>query len=488
MKPTTLSRRALLGTGAAAALVRALPAVAQSPAKPRVLDDASRLNAAPVARHWRPARISGDAWLDALRAELKAAAAEGRPVVVGAARHSMGGQALMRDGVAMTLDVTPGAEPWIELDRGARTFHVAAGARWRQVIGALDAVGFSPAVMQSNHDFGVAATFSVNAHGWPVPYGPFGSTVRSLRLMLASGEVVTCSATENAELFSLAMGGYGLFGVIVDLEVAMVENVLLRPTYELMPAARLGPRFVASLAQDPSIRMAYGRLAVDAQRFLREALLVTLRPVAGAPPAATSGGLFVTLSREVFRAQVGSDRAKRARWYAETVAGPKTSSGIASRNRLLNEPVANLAGRDRTRTDILHEYFLPAEGLEPFLAACRTAIPGSRQELLNVTLRYVQEDRTSALAFARGDRVAAVMLFSQKMTQADEEDMMAMTRRLIDAALDAGGSFYLPYRLHARPDQVARAYPRLEEVAARKRHHDPGLLFRNTMWHRYLAP
>jgi FAD/FMN-containing dehydrogenase len=488
MKPAPISRRALLGAGAAAALVRAVPAGAQAPATPPVLDDASRLNATPVARHWRPTRITGDAWLDALRAELRAAAAEGRPVALGAARHSMGGQALMRDGVAITLDVKPGAEPWIVLDRSSRTFHVAPGARWRQVIGALDPAGFSPAVMQSNHDFGVAATFSVNAHGWPAPYGPFGSTVRSLRLMLASGEVVTCGPTENPELFSLAMGGYGLFGVIVELEGAMVDNVLLRPTYELMPAAQLGPRFVASLAQDAAIRMAYGRLAVDAERFLRDALLVTLRPVAGAPPAATSGGLFVTLSREVFRAQIGSDRAKRARWYAETVAGPRASSGIASRNRLLNEPVANLAGRDRLRTDILHEYFVPAAGLEPFLAACRTAIPESRQELLNVTLRYVQEDRTSALAFARGDRIAAVMLFSQRMTQADEEDMRAMTQILIDAALDAGGSFYLPYRLHARPDQVVRAYPRLEEVVARKRHYDPGLLFRNAMWHRYFAP
>ena len=288
MKPRPLSRRALLGTGAAAALLRALPAVAQSPAKPLVLDDASRLNATPVARHWRPARITGDSWLDALRAELKAAAAEGRPVAPGAARHSMGGQALIRDGVAMTFDVTP-AEPWIELDRTAQTYRVAAGARWRQVIGALDAVGFSPAVMQSNHDFGVAATFSVNAHGWPAPYGPFGSTVRSLRLMLASGDVVTCSPDENAELFSLAMGGYGLFGVIVDLEVAMVENALLRPTYELMPAPQLGPRIAASLGQDPSIRMAYGRLAVDAQRFLREALLVTLRTHAGRPAGGDVG-------------------------------------------------------------------------------------------------------------------------------------------------------------------------------------------------------
>jgi hypothetical protein len=124
MKPETVSRRALLGTGAAAALLQALPAVAQSPAKPLVLDDASRLSATPVARHWRPARVTGDAWLGALRAELKAAAAEGRPVALGAARHSMGGQALIRDGVAMTLDVTPGAEPWIELDRSAQTYRV----------------------------------------------------------------------------------------------------------------------------------------------------------------------------------------------------------------------------------------------------------------------------------------------------------------------------------------------------------------------------
>ena len=485
--PASISRRAFLATGAAAALLEALPVGAQGVAKPLLLDDASRLNAVVVARHWRPAHITGQAWLDALRAELKAAAADGRPVSIGAARHSMGGQALVRDGVAMTLDVKPAAERWIDVDRAAGSYRVAAGARWRQVIGALDPLGLSPAVMQSNHDFGAAATLSVNAHGWPVPFGPFGSTVRSFRLVLASGELVTCSPAENAELFGLVMGGYGLFGVVVDLEPALVDNQLMKATNELMPAAQLGPRLAASVTRDPEIRMAYGRLAVDAQRFFREALLVTLRPVAGAPPAATSGGLMVSLSREVFRAQVGSDSAKRARWYAETVAGPKTSSGLASRNRLLNEPVANLAGRDRSRTDILHEYFLPPDGLETFLAACRTIIPGSRQDLLNVTLRYVQADRTSVLAYAPETRVAAVMLFSQRMTQADEEDMATMTQRLIDAAHDAGGSFYLPYRLHARREQVARAYPRLDEFVARKRQYDPGLLFRNGMWARYLT-
>jgi len=488
-----VTRRALL-VGAAAAAIRARSATAQAPAPPLQLDDASHLNRVPIARHWRPAQVTGDAWLDALRAELKAAAADGRPISVGAARHSMGGQALPRAGVAITLDVkssattaTVGSSVWIEPNRDVRTYRVAAGARWGQVIRALDPLGFSPAVMQSNNDFGAAATLSVNAHGWPVPFGPFGSTVRSFRLMLASGELVTCTPTETAELFGLVNGGYGLLGVVVELELAMAENVLLRPTHEIMPADRFGPRMAAVIAEDATIRMAYGRLPVDAGRFLREALLVTYRPQVGRPPAAQSGGLVNAISREMFRAQVGSDAVKRARWHAETVTAPRMGSGVASRNTLMNEPVANLAGRDSQRTDILHEYFLPPEGFEGFLAACRTAIPGSRQDLLNVTLRYVQEDRLSVLAYARGTRIAAVMLFSQRMTRADDEDMATLTRRLVDAALDAGGSYYLPYRLHARRDQLARAYPRLEEFVAGKRRYDPGLLFRNLLWDRYFS-
>jgi FAD/FMN-containing dehydrogenase len=482
MKP--ISRRALLLGSAATGLVRALPVGAQQAV---VLDDASRLNAVPVARHWRPAQVTGDAWLGALRRELKAAAADGRPVCVGAARHSMGGQALTRDGVAMTFDVTPDIDGWIEIDKPARAYRVAAGARWRQVVRALDPIGLSPAVMQSNHDFGVAGSLSVNAHGWPVPYGPLGTTVRSFHLMLASGDLVSCSPSENAELFALVMGGYGLLGAIVDVELAAAENTLLRATHDRMAASQVGPWMVTAITQDASVSMAYGRLAVDARRFLQEALLVTLRAVAGTPRPATSGGVIVGLTREILRAQVGSDAAKRARWHAEAGAAPKLSPGTVSRNRLLNEPVASLAGRDRARTDILHEYFLPPGSLDTFLAACRTIIPASRQDLLNVTLRYVESDPLSVLAYAPQPRIGAVMLFSQRMTRADEDDIAAMTRRLIDAALEAGGSFYLPYRLHARRDQIARAYPRLQAFIARKHHYDPGLLFRNTMWDRYGA-
>ncbi|MDU6493791.1 FAD-binding protein, partial [Bradyrhizobium sp.] len=180
-----ISRRRFLHTAATAA---ALPLARMPRAQAElrtILNDASRLNPTPVARHVVISRPTTDDLIARLRAELKEAAAAKRPVTAAVARHSMGGQSLPRDGTAVTLDGGP-----IELDTTAQAYRPAAGNRWWDVIAALDPKGFSPAVMQSNSDFGVGSTFSVNAHGWPVPYGPFGSTVKSIRMLLADGTLV----------------------------------------------------------------------------------------------------------------------------------------------------------------------------------------------------------------------------------------------------------------------------------------------------------
>ena len=479
-----ITRRTLIKAGALVALDAALPRIAVAEQR-LILNDASRLSPTPVFRHW-VARTDAQAdFIAKLRQELKAAAAERRPVAVGAARHSMGGQSLPRDGVALTFNSAR-----VEPDTAAKTYLVDAGTRWQRVIAVLDPIRFSPAVMQSNHDFGIAATFSVNAHGWPVPYGPFGSTVRSLRLMLADGTIVNCSRTENEELFRLAMGGYGLVGIILELEVDMVENLALKPTFAVMASKHFAASFVKAIHEDPLVLMAYGRLNVTRNNFFEEALLVTYRPVpahGGRLPPAGEGGFASAVSREMYRAQIGSEGIKRTRWFAETVAAPKASSGISTRNTLMNEPVANLAGRDRGRTDILHEYFVAPERFPEFIAACQDIIPRSKLEFLNVTLRYVAADRESVLAFAPTRRIAAVMSFSQQLTPEAEVDMMSLTEALIDRVVDIGGSFYLPYRLHARRDQVAKSYANLEKFIERKRHYDPRLLFRNAMWHGYFA-
>ncbi len=483
MPRLTPTRRAFLASGLAAAAAR--PLEARAAGERVVMNDASRLNPTPVAKHWRPASDPAGAYVEALRAELKDAAASGRRVAVGAARHSMGGQSLPRDGTAITFD-----RPWFDIDTANSLYRVSAGARWAEIIAKLDPLGFSPKVMQSNNDFGVASTFCINAHGWPVPFGPFGSTVRALRLMLADGSIVECSREKNAELFSLAMGGYGLFGIILDLDVEMAKNVLLAPTFEIMPAEAFADRFIAVAEKDPSVLMAYGRLSVARATFFDQALMITYRAAAEQPailPAATNGGALTWLLNDIYREQIGSEAAKRARWYAETRVNPNLGSGVATRNSLMNEPVSNLRNPYRARTDILHEYFAPPDRFREFLAACREIIPPAKAEFLNVTLRYVAADETALMAFAPKARIAAVMSFSQEMSPEGEVDMIETTERLIDRVVALGGAFYLPYRLHARRDQIEKAYPNVARFIERKRVYDPKLLFRNTMWDVYFG-
>jgi hypothetical protein len=153
----------------------------------------------------------------------------------------------------------------------------------------------------------------------------------------------------------------------------------------------------------------------------------------------------------------------------------------------MNEPVITLDDRDPFRTDILHEYFVAPGRFAEFVAACREVIPASFQQLLNITLRYVDTDRDSVLAYASEPRIAAVMLFSQEKTVRGEADMARMTRELIARVLDIGGTYYLPYRPHASPDQLSRGYPRAAAFASRKRELDRDLLFRNQLWDGYFA-
>jgi FAD/FMN-containing dehydrogenase len=483
-----ISRRRLLKAAAASAMLLSpsVRARAESaPRRPQVLNDASRLNPTPVAAH-RIVRADDERrYVEDVRGLLREAVQAGHPVCVGGARHSMGGQSLPRNGIAASLTV-PKCEP----DTAARVYRVRAGTRWHHVIRTLDPLTFSVAVMQSNSDFSVGGTLSVNAHSWPVRYGPFGTTVRAFRLMLADGTVVTCSRTENAELFSLAIGGYGLFGIVLDVDAEMTDNVLLSPTFERMPAASVAERFIAAV-RDAPVRMAYGRLSVAARGFLEDAFVTSYRPMATQPerlPPASRSTAYRLLSRQALRRQVGSERGKQARWYAETVLlPPLAAKRPLTRNAILNYPVSVLAETNPRRTDILHEYFVPPERFGDFLVACCEIIPPSKQDLLNVTLRYVDTDPVSVLSFAPAPRIAAVLLFSQGVSNEADRAMAALTERLIDAVLAIGGSFYLPYRLHARPDQVREAYPRLDAFIAKKREFDPQLRFRNLMWDKYFA-
>ncbi|SFK32151.1 FAD/FMN-containing dehydrogenase [Pseudovibrio ascidiaceicola] len=462
----------------------AFPTDPQNEVADTILSDAGELTQVTVKKHETFSGLSSDALRTELSAHFKQAADENHPVMASVARHSMGGQTLPTNGAALSLHGGT-----IELHPERKTYTVSGGVRWHEVITKLDANGFSPAVMQSNNDFGVASTFSVNAHGWPVPFSGCGSTVQSLEMVLADGQTRRCSPSENSELFNAAMGGYGLFGIITELELEMVPNSRLLPEFIELPSAEYGLRMQEVLAEDPSIQMAYGRMNVDIDRFFEDSLLIVYRPDEDQSdlPAASGSGFISKASRHIFRGQLHSESIKRTRWDIETGIGASLGSGPVTRNSLLNEPVITLDDKDPNRTDILHEYFVEPARFAEFIKACQDVIPSSYQELLNITLRYVRKDTQSVLPFAPTDRIAAVMLFSQEKSKRGEADMARMTRKLIERTLEIGGTYYLPYRLHARQDQFERAYPDHQRFIALKQKYDPQMRFTNQLWDTYMS-
>jgi FAD/FMN-containing dehydrogenase len=97
----------------------------------------------------------------------------------------------------------------------------------------------------------------------------------------------------------------------------------------------------------------------------------------------------------------------------------------------------------------------------------------------------MERDDDSFLSYADQRMYSLVMLFNQPRTPEGDTRMEAMTRALIDAALAAGGRYYLPYRLHATREQFERAYPQAADFFRLKRQYDPEELFQNQFYLKY---
>lgn len=422
-----------------------------------------------------------------LAALFARARAEHRPVSIAGARHTMGGHTSAPGG--FVVEMARCNEMQLSGD-GAR-LRVGAGALWSDIIPYLHAHDRSVAVMQSNSSFSVGGSLGANAHGWQQSRPPIASTVESFRIARADGRVVQASRTENAELFRLVLGGYGLFGVVLDVDLQVVAEETYTRTQHEVAADDYPAAFAEHVERSPLVGMAYGRISVCPERFLGRAIVTayhrdaTPSPAPG-PPRPLQPPAVSRIARAVFRGSVGSDYGKDLRWDLERRFGGEAGERT-SRNQILSEPVSLFQNRDPSRTDVLHEYFVPRDAFAPFLARLRAILPAHRQDLLNITVRNVTTDTDAFLTYADGPLFSLVMLFNHARTAEADAGLARLAEELVDAAIALGGRHYLPYRLHATRAQVATAYPMSTRFFEAKRAYDPELLFRNHFFDKYGA-
>src|SRR5207245_7174527 len=158
----------------------------------------------------------------------------------------------------------------IKLDKEHKAVNIQTGARWWQLQQLLDKEGLSVKSMQSINIFSIGGSLSVNGHGIDPMPGPIAPTCPAMRIMLSNCAVGKASPTENAELFRHALGGYGLFGVILDVDLDIVDNEMYSRQAVYLDYKNYPAYYRANVENNKEIGLVFGRLSVSHVSYLQE--------------------------------------------------------------------------------------------------------------------------------------------------------------------------------------------------------------------------
>ena len=446
-----------------------------------IVNDVSRLNPVKVREVYEVHDI------EEIRSVLARAQREHLKVSIAGKRHSQGQQTAYQGG--LVIDMTHFSKV-LHLDRHTNTITVQSGATWKEIQDYANPYGLAVQVQQASNIFTLGGSLSVNAHGRDPRYGTIIHTVRGFRLMRADGSIVQVSRTENPELFSLAIGGYGLFGVILDVDLDLTTNDVYEKQHVSMDYKEYPAFFEKHVKGNPEIGLEYAWPSIRETDFLRhlavyEFVKTSTHPAHIYKLHEESG---ISRNRAAFALSRHSEAGKSVRWFLQETMADMLSTHFISRNNAMRPPIAFLAYDSAKDTDILQEYFVPTSRFTDFMDAMRHILVQRQVDLLSLTVRFVPKDSDCFLAYAREDSFAFVLYVNIPLTVEGKESAQSWTRELVDAVVANHGTFYLPYQLYPRRDQVRAAYPMLDRFFAKKREYDPNEVFDSGFYENHRAP
>lgn len=453
-----------------------------------VNDIHSQLNATQVHRFVWPASVED------VRDAVRAARAEGRPVSIAGGRHAMGGQQFGQG--AVLLDMR-GMNRVRFFDRQAGTIEVEAGIQWPDLVRYLiEAQKGEPEQWgiiqkQTGADrLSIGGALAANVHGRGLGFRPIIADVVSFDLVNADGDVVTCSREEDADLFRLAIGGYGLFGVIVTVTLRLARRHKVQRVVEMGDVETIMEAFDARIADG----FLYGdfQFAIDpaSDDFLRSGIFSCYRPVPDDTPIPPDQP---ALSREAWQQLLLlAHTNKRAGVDAYTAHYLSTNGAIAwsDLHQMTDYTDDYHAALDRhlgvthKATEMITEIYVPRAALGRFMARVREDFRANDVDLIYGTIRLIERDDESVLAWAREPWACVIFNLHVVHTATGIGHAASAFRRLIDHAIAFGGSYYLTYHRWATRDQVLSCHPRFVEFLAAKLRHDPDERFQSE-WYRH---
>jgi FAD/FMN-containing dehydrogenase len=423
---------------------------------------------------------------------VRSASRKALPISVSGCRHSMGGQQFARDSIcidARSLDRV------ISFDQKRGLIEAEAGIQWPKLIRTyLDAQAdkakqWGIAQKQTGADtFTLGGSLSSNVHGRGLAMKPLISNIESFTLINADGKSIRCSRDENNELFRLATGGYGLFGLIDSVTLRLVPRQKLRRVVEIIRADDLPKRFEERIAQ----KFLYGdfQFLVDEKSpdFLQRGVFSCYEAIDEHEPIVAKKELREDDWLELLRLAY-TDREKAFERYSDYYLSTNGQTYWSDTNQL-SAYLPNYAQKIREQIGgeesslIITEIYVPRPDLPNFLTQAADLLRSNRTIVIYGTLRLIEKDDESFLAWAKQPYACVIFNLLTFHTPRGIEASTRSFRGLIDLAIARGGSYYLTYHKFAKPEQVIACYPQFKQFLDLKRKYDPTERFQSD-WYRY---
>ena len=488
-----LTRRELL-TGSAALYLSsqlAFAAPGQVDQSQIVNDIHSQLNSTRVNRILKPANIAE------LQAAVVTAKQARKPLSIAGGRHAMGGQQFGTD--MILVDMT-GLNQIVAFDQQHGLVEVQAGAFWpgftaaylQQQKGSSRQWGF--AQKQTGADnISIGGTLAANAHGRGLSMQPFISNIESFTMVDADGKLVFCSRRENPELFRLAIGGYGLFGVVSSVTLRLVPRQKIQRVVEVREVDGLMDAFAERIRSG----FLYGdfQFAIDpaSDDFLHKGVFSCYRPVDPSTPMSTDEKSLSDESWRTLLYLAHQDKKQAFKRYSEYYLSTNGQLYWSDTHQMsiypenyhkeidLKQHAANPA------TEIITEINVPREALPSFLAEVREDFRRNNVELIYGTIRLIEKENESFLPWAKQSYACTIFNLHTVHTPEGLEHSADAFRRLIDMAIRRNGTYYLTYHRYASKEQVLACYPNFAEFLKLKMKYDPSGRFQSDWYRHYHA-
>jgi FAD/FMN-containing dehydrogenase len=429
-----------------------------------------------------------------LQRALRSAAASRTAVSIAGGRHAMGAQQFAAQ--SMLLD-TMRFNRVRSLDRARGVVDVEAGIMWPALVDYLlesqrgRERQWGIAQKQTGADrLTIGGALSANVHGRGLKMKPFIADVESFVLVDARGNARTCSRTENPELFRLAIGGYGLFGVISTVKLRLIPRQKIQRVVEVRLIDELPKAFEQRIAD--GFMFGDFQFSVDetSDDFLRRGVFSCYRPVDQKTPMPVVQRELADEDWHALLVLAHNNKAtafdQYSKYYLST-SGQIYWSDTHQMSTYLDDYHVRLdrqLGAANRATEMITEIYVPRPSLPSFMAEVAGVFRKNGVPIVYGTVRLIEQDDESFLAWAK--QPYACIIFNLHVVHTPEgiERAGQAFRDLIDMGLKRGGRYYLTYHRHARREQVEAAYRQLPEFLRLKRKYDPDERFQSE-WYRY---